>query len=129
MLRFLAPIDSPARFYAMCDAAGRALRCEWTGDGGDQKVLDRIAFYRNAHPAGDPPFEMALTLGAFQNISLDGPMPPGFTPDQFANSAEIVQRGTGEVIDEGARGMAQRNAAAISDIRIGGQRIADAGGM
>lgn len=92
MLRFLAPTDSPARFYAMCDTAGRALRCEWTGDGGDQAVLDRIDFYRNAHPIGTVPFEMSLTLGAFQYISLDGPLPQGFTPDQFANPGEIKAR-------------------------------------
>ena len=93
MLRLLAPLDSPARFFADCDPAGRARRCEWTGPGDDPAVAARIEFYRNATPAGQD-FEMALHVDNLVNVSLDGPLPPGFKAEQFGNPDEIIARVT-----------------------------------
>lgn len=94
VLRLLVPTDDAAQFFAMCTPQGAALRCEWTGD------LNRIAFYRNAHPAGATPFEMALTRAAFVNVSLDGPRPPGWEPELFGNPDEIRRRENPGVDDD-----------------------------
>ena len=102
MLRLLAPVDNDARFYAFCDPAGRALRCEWTGDGNDPAVLARIEFYRKAPPPGQT-FEMGLSVANLINVSLDGPLPPGFTPEQFGNPAEIEARTSSGTVDTVAR--------------------------
>jgi hypothetical protein len=114
MLRLLAPADSPARFYATCTPEGAALRCEWTGDGTLPKVQARLTFYRNAHPAGTVPFEMALSVKDLINVSLDGPLPPGFTAAQFANTDEIIARSTVGTVDTTARA-----AVAALDAKVG----------
>lgn len=90
MLRLLAPTDSPARFYAVVDPTGRALRCEWTGDGADPAVAARLAFYEGVTPAGTP-WELAMDVAGLINVSLDGPLPPGFKAEQFGNPGEIHQ--------------------------------------
>lgn len=115
MLRLLAPTDSPARFYAMCDPTGRAESCRWTGDGTDPLVQARLAFYSAATPAGQE-FEMALDTGAFINICLDGLLPPGFRADQFANPREIEARMSQGVIDQTARDAAAHANAGVDGI-------------
>lgn len=115
MIRLLAPVDSPARFYAACDSAGRAIRCEWTGDGADPKVDARLNFMRAATPGGTP-FEMVLDVAALINVSLDGPLPPGFLPDNFANPDEIRSRMAAGVVDQSARDAAAHANAGVDNI-------------
>ena len=55
MLRLLAPIDSPARFYATCTPEGAALRCEWTGDGTLPKVDARLDLLSQRPPCRHGP--------------------------------------------------------------------------
>lgn len=131
MLRLLAPTDSPARFYAVVDPTGRALRCEWTGEGNDPAVAARLNFYTDATPAGQD-FELAMDVAGLINVSLDGPLPPGFKAEQFANPDEIVARVTNTgSIDSTARAQI----VALNDAvgRVGqrqstaGKAMADAG--
>ena len=94
---YLSPTDSPARFIGEGTDNGLVRRCEWTGDGDDLKVQQRIDFFQQAGMQ-----TMALDVGALINVSLDGPLPPGFTSSQFANTAEIDARASATV-DQVAR--------------------------
>lgn len=108
VIRLLAPTDSPARFFAQCSSAGAALRCEWTGDGSDPKVQARIAAHQVLGMT-----ELSCTVADLVNVSLDGVVPPGFTPEQFANTAEIVARQP-STVDPEARALA---GAAVANIQ------------
>lgn len=108
VIRLLAPTDNPARFFAQCTSAGVALRCEWTGDGSDPKVSARIAAHQVVGMT-----ELSCTVADLINVSLDGVLPPGFTPDQFANTDELVARQAGTV-DPEARALA---GAAVANVQ------------
>lgn len=88
-IRFLAPKGSPVRLFAACTASGVALRGEWSGPGDDPKVAARIAAHRAAGMT-----DLECELVDLLNVSLDGPVPPGMSAGQFANTAEIVKRET-----------------------------------
>ena len=97
----LLPTDHPdpkPRFYALITKAGAVYSCEWTGDGADQKVQDRLAARR---ALGLADFE--CTVGSFINARLDGPLPPSMTADQFANTVEIEARTSSGTVDNVAR--------------------------
>lgn len=97
-IRLLIPTDDPkgAQFFAECfggpDATGQpsvALSCRWTGDGGDPKVQAAVAAHKGA---GMTNYE--IRVADFLNIALDGPLPPGWTAEQFRNTGEIRARNT-----------------------------------
>lgn len=113
-VRLLKPTGTDAQFIAQCagpkDATGVpsvAVRCEWTGDGGDPKVQRRVA----AHQAAGMTDLTAITVDDLINVSLDGPLPPGMSADQFANTSEIEARMSAGTVDNVARkGVSDLNA-------------------
>lgn len=96
MIRLLTPHTDAAQFLAMCDQGEVAIRCEWTGPGDNGGPVDqRVAAHRAEHDRRYPgiPFALALDDRApFRNISLDGELPAGWSPDDFANPVEIRRR-------------------------------------
>lgn len=110
--------DPKPRFYALVTKTGAVYSCEWTGDGSDPKVAARLAA-RQA--LGLPDFP--VTVASFINARLDGPVPPGMSLDQFANSAEIAQRQRSELtVDVQARAGVTTLNASVATL---GQEIGD----
>lgn len=103
--------DSPAVFLAYTSPQGAAIECRWSGPGdanGDNAVL---TYHRNAGA-----LVQRFTKDILKNISLVGPMPPGFTAADFANTVDPTS------VDQTARdGVATLNA---SVARVG-QDLAD----
>lgn len=125
-IRLLTPNDNPAQFLAECTDNAAALRCEWTGDGGDPAVVARVAFFHDAFtpPVTDPSqtFEMKCTVADLIHISLNGTCPDVIAPEAFANAAEIRARQTTSTVDQQARdGVAALNTSVASL----GQEMAD----
>jgi peptidoglycan hydrolase-like protein with peptidoglycan-binding domain len=67
------PPDCAAQFFGMTSPTGAALWVEWTGDGGDLKVQNRI----RAHLDAGCRVDNTTQVSGFINCTLIGPLPQG----------------------------------------------------
>lgn len=59
------PKEFHAMFFATCDGQGRAIELQWSGDGNDPRVQERVATMLDNFGPSKP-----LTLGGIRNCRL-----------------------------------------------------------